>query len=76
MTRLYRGRQVSKTKRLADVKEKFKMTPHDVLVIAHHVLGYDVIMVSQLTDLQWEEVIKEAEDFQKDGVLASYLGHK
>lgn len=74
--RLYRGREVSKTKRLAFVKEHFKMTPHDVLVIAHHVLGYDVIMVSQLDDMQWEEVIKQAEDFQKDGVLASYLGHK
>lgn len=70
------GRVISKTERVAYVKEHFNMTPHDVLVIAHHVLGYDVIMVGQLDDLQWQEVIDQAMDFQKDGVLASYLGHK
>lgn len=74
--RKHRGRVVSKTKRMEYVKEHFKMTPHDVLVIAHHVLGYNVVMVGELDDIQWEEVIRQARDFQKDGVLASYLGHK
>lgn len=68
--------KISKTKRLAFVKEKYGMKPIDVLMMAHYVLGYDVIMVSQLTDEQWESVIEEAEDFHKDGVLSFYLGHK
>ncbi|MGX1195792.1 hypothetical protein [Metabacillus sp. SLBN-84] len=65
----------NKTRRLAFVKEKYGMSPTDVLRIAYYNLHFSVVMVGELTDEQWEAIIREVEGFSKDGLLASYLGH-